>query len=81
MAHDFLVDNCGLAVVHVDAPGVDHDFDSDSEGRLGLWICYLLLFVVVDDSDTFTRIHTFLSRRSKERGERLGTLRVPSKKI
>ena len=29
-----LVDNCGLAVVHVDAPGVDHDFDSDSEGRL-----------------------------------------------
>tara|TARA_B100000886_G_scaffold310393_1_gene245129 strand:+ start:233 stop:337 length:105 start_codon:yes stop_codon:yes gene_type:complete len=34
MAHDFLVDNCGLAVVHVDAPGVDHDFDSDPEGRL-----------------------------------------------
>ena len=35
----------------------------------------LLLFVVVDDSDTFTRIHTFLSRRKetdRER-ERLGT--------
>ena len=42
-----------------------------------MWICYLLLFVVVDDSDTFTRIHTFLSRRrenerERER-ERLGT--------
>ena len=70
MAHDFLVDNCGLAVVHVDAPGVDHDFDSDSEGRLKLWICYLLLSVVVDDSDTFTRIHTFLSRRKETDRER-----------
>ena len=30
----FLVDNCDFAVVHVDAPGVDHDFDSDSEGWL-----------------------------------------------
>ena len=40
----------------------------------GFVISYLL-FVVDDDSDTFTRIHTFLSRRKetdRER-ERLGT--------